>query len=263
VNRLPIFTDVMRGRGLALAIWALALGAVSAMYIAFWPLMKGEEMLQLLEGMPEALVQAMGYDRIASPGGYITSTVYGLIGPVLLLVFGVGAGAGLIAGSEEDGTLELELTGPVSRSQIYGQRLLALAASVTSLVAVVGLVTLALVAILDMGVPTSHVAAGCLGLLLFVFALATVAFAGGAAMGRRGLTLGVAAALAVASFMLNAIGPVVDMGWMTAISPWSWYLAKSPLETGFDWAGLGKLAAIPVIAGLLGLKRFLGRDLMV
>jgi hypothetical protein len=30
VNRLPIFTDVMRGRGLALAIWALALGAVSS-----------------------------------------------------------------------------------------------------------------------------------------------------------------------------------------------------------------------------------------
>ena len=44
MNRFPILFGVLRDRRKSLAIWAVALFAVSAMYIAFWPMMDGEEM---------------------------------------------------------------------------------------------------------------------------------------------------------------------------------------------------------------------------
>lgn len=69
--------------------------------------------------------------------------------------------------------------------------------------------------------------------------------------------------MAVASFVLDAIGPAVDAGWMTAVSPCSWYLDNEPLANGFDLPGPLLLAIIPVVAVAAGLVRFVRRDLMV
>jgi ABC-2 type transport system permease protein len=50
---------------------------------------------------------------------------------------------------------------------------------------------------------------------------------------------------------------------MTAVSPFSWYLAHEPLINGFDVTGLLLLAAIPIVFAVAGLTRFGRRDLMV
>lgn len=259
---LPIATGVLRGQRRPLLLWGIALAAISAMYIAFWPTMGGGEMQSLIDSMPEGLVTAMGYDRIGTPAGYLTSTVYGLLGPALLLVFGIGTGARLLAGQEEDGTLELEFVAPVSRRQVYLQRLAALVVDLVVLVAVVMATTLALVTLLGMDVTTDGVLAGSTGLLLLVLAHAVLAFAVGAATGRRSLGLGVAAAVAVVGFVLDAIGPAVEIAWMTAISPFSWMLGPDPVANGFD-VGFLRLAGLALVAGGVGLVAFDRRDLMV
>jgi ABC-2 type transport system permease protein len=260
---LPVLTGVLRDQRRSLVLWGIALAAVSAMYISFYPAMGGSEMDELIANLPEGFVTAMGYDRIGTPGGYITSTVYGLLGPALLLVFAIGGGARLIAGCEEDGTLELEFAAPVSRRQVFVERLLALWTDILALVAVVTVVTLLLVAALDMEIGLDRVLAGSSGLLLLVLGLGTVALAVGAATGRRAVALGIAAGLAVAAFMLNALGPSLEIGWMTAISPFSWYLENEPLTNGFDVRGLLLLAAVPIVAAVGALVAFERRDLMV
>jgi ABC-2 type transport system permease protein len=63
--------------------------------------------------------------------------------------------------------------------------------------------------------------------------------------------------------MLDAIGPTIDARWMTAISPFSWYLDGRPLFSGFDGQGLALLAAVPVVAALAAVVGFRRRDLMV
>lgn len=50
---------------------------------------------------------------------------------------------------------------------------------------------------------------------------------------------------------------------MTAVSPFSWYLDPNPLAEGFDPGGLALLAAVPVLAALVGLATFDRRDVMV
>lgn len=263
-DTLPVLSGVVAGQRRSLVLWSGALAALTLMYVGLYPSMGASaDMQAMIDQLPEAMVTAFGYDRIGTPGGWISSTVYGLIAPVLLLVFGIGAGARLIAGQEEDGTLELELSAPVSRRRLLGERLLALWLDLSLLVAVVAAVTLLLVVGLDLDVPMGHLAAGTVGLLLLVVGFSTVSFAVGAATGRRAVALGAAAGLAVLTFVLDAIGPTVEVGWMTAVSPFAWYLEDSPLSEGWDPLGLLLLAIVPVAAAAVALLTFDRRDLGV
>jgi ABC-2 type transport system permease protein len=265
-ERMTITREALYERRRALLFWAVAVAAVSLLYGAFAPMMQdqAEQMDQFLEAMPEGMVTALGYDQMDSAAGYLGATVYGLLGPTLLLIFAVATGARLIAGQEEDGTLELELTHPVSRTAVLAQRLLALWLAVAALVVVVSLVTALLVMGLDLEVGWNEMAAAGVGLLLLAMAFGALALAVGAATGRRSAALGVAAALVVLGFIANAVAPLIEGGgWLTAISPWSWYTEESPLVHGWDARGfllLAALAAGSVLAGLLGYRR---RDLGV
>jgi ABC-2 type transport system permease protein len=219
-DTMPVLSGVLREQRRSLLLWSLALAAVAALYIAVYPAIGGDgQMQEMVDNLPEAMVNAFGYDQIGDPGGYLGSTVYGLLGPVLLLTFAIGAGARLIAGQEEDGSLELEFAAPVSRRQVYLERLGALWLDVTLLVAVVMVMTFLLVGPLDMDVAALHILAGSAGLLLLVLGMGTVALAVGAVTGRKTMALAAAAGLAVLAYMLNAIGPTLEAGWMTAISP--------------------------------------------
>ena len=262
-STLPVLTGVVRDQRRSLVLWSLALAAVSAMYISFWPSLGDGAMEEAISSLPEEMVIAMGYDRIGTAAGYMTSTVYGLLAPILLLVFAISVGSRLVAGEEEDGSLELELTSPVERGRVFAERLLALWLDVLLLVAALTAVSYLLVMAFDMEVGFTSVLAGAAGLYLLVIGMGTVALAVGAITGRRAAALGVAAALAVLAFIFDAIGPVADMGWMTAVSPFSWYLENDPLTNGFDVRGLLLLAIIPLVFGAAGLVRFDRRDLMV
>jgi ABC-2 type transport system permease protein len=266
-DRLPVFAAVLRERRRSLLGWAFALAAISGMYVAFWPAMgEGAEMQALVDNMPEGLVSALGYDAIGTPAGYLESTVFGLLGPALLLVFVIGTGARLLAGEEEDGTLELELAHPVGRSRILAERLLAVLVAVVGLTVVVYLVTIALVRLLDMEVATEGITAASVGLGLLALSFGLLTLGVGAATGRRAAALAVGAGSAVLAYVADAIGGMVGWDWLEVVSPFSWYLGADPLGEGFTAAGAGGmagLAAVAALAALVGLVGLNRRDLLV
>lgn len=244
--------------------WAIALAAVAGIYIPFYPAMGGGELQAIVDTLPPDLISALGYDRIGSPEGYLTSTVFGLLAPALLLVFGIGLGARTIAGEEEDGGLELMASAPVRRDVLLAGRIIAMHAQIFLLVAVTFVVTVLLTTIVGMDVAISGIAAASLGLNLFVIALATVTLAAGAATGRRSIALTVGASLAVASFVANALSGAIERGELLArISPFSWYLAGDPVADGIDPFGFAGLAILTFGAWGIALLAFPRRDLGV
>jgi ABC-2 type transport system permease protein len=261
-ERLPTLARVLRDHRRAFVTWLVALTAITAFYMAFWPMM-GAEMLAAIEGMPEGLMTAMGYDRIGTAAGYLEAVVYGLLGPILLLVYGIGLGVRLIAGQEEDGTLELDLTAPVARGRLYGERLAAVWLLLVGLIVGVTLAVFVSDPLFDLGLDLGNVVAASFGLLLLVGGFATLGFAAGAATGRRGLALGAVAGLAVVGYVFRGVANAAGVDALAAVSPFSWFLAPDPLAHGFDLASTLKLAAISVVAAPLGLWRFRRRDLTV
>ncbi|MBE2251311.1 MAG: ABC transporter permease subunit [Myxococcus sp.] len=261
-QRLVIFRGALRTRRTGLLIWALSLAGVCGLYTALYPSMEKVDLEGMLKALPPAMVEALGYDDMSSAAGYVGSAIYGLVGFMLLLVFAIITGGGVLAGEEDRGTLELELTCPVSRRDVYLQRLAALWAQVAVLVVSVLVVTLGLSLSLSLGIEVGVLVRATVQLLLLVGFFASLAYAAGAATGRPGVARGLAAALAVTSYMFNALGPTVGQRWMVSVSPVGWYMADNPLTSAWRPLDTGLLAASSVVVVVIGWLRFSRRDLM-
>lgn len=258
-----VLGGVLRTHGRALAFWALAISAVTVVYTSFYPTIGGQKFAILVETMPPELVEAMGLDTMASAAGYVSGTVYSLLGAVLTLVCAISLGARLIAGEEEDLTLELELASPVSRARVYGERLAGMWLALLGVAAAMTVVLLVLSSVMDLDLAIGNVLAASISLWIFGGTLGTVAFAVGAATGRRSIGLGVATGIAVLAYLMSYLGPLVDADWMDRVSPYGWYIAEQPLRNGFDWSGLLLLVSLAALAAVVGWGRFRTRDLLV
>jgi len=248
----------------ALIGWAVALAAVAGIYIPFYPAMGGVELQALIDGLPRELVSALNYDRIGSPEGYLTSTVFGLLGPALLLVFGIGLGARTIAGEEEDGGLELAASAPVRRDVLLAGRIIAMHTQIAGLVVVTFAVTTILTAVVGMDVALSGIVAASIGLNLLAIAFATVTLAAGAVTGRRGVAVAIGAGAAVASFVADALSGIVERGdLLEALSPFSWYLAGDPVVQGIPATGYVLLGALSFVAWGIAIVGLARRDIGV
>lgn len=261
VEAMPSLRRVWREHRRGFVTWAAALAAITVFYMAFWPTM-GEEMQRAVQGMPEGLMAAMGYDRIGTATGYLEAVVYGLLGPILLLVYGIALGVRLIAGQEEDGTLELDLTAPVSRIRLYWERLAALWLLLLGLVAAITVAVFVSDPAFGLNLVPGHVVAASWGLAWLIGGFATLGFAAGAAFGRRSLVLGVVAGLAVVAYVFRGVANAAGVEVFASLSPFSWFLGPDPLKEGFDVTSTLKLAAVSLVAAPLGAWRFARRDLM-
>ncbi|HWS58055.1 MAG TPA: ABC transporter permease subunit [Actinotalea sp.] len=258
-----VLVGVLRTRGRSILWWAVAVSALAAMYTAFYPTIGSTKMAVMMDSMPPELVEALGMEAMASAAGYVSATVYALLGAILTLVCAIGTGARLVAGEEEDGTLELELSAPVPRRWVYLERLAALWITVAAVVLAVTATLALLSTTLDLGLDLGNLAAASVSLLVFAGAMGTVALGVGAATGRRAIGLGAASGLAVVSYLLTYIGPLAELTWMERISPYSWYIGSTPLLDGLDTGGLALLVALALAATAIGAVPFVRRDLMV
>lgn len=254
----------LRQRRRTLAGWAFALVVVASIYIPFYGLIGGPELQSMVDAMPAELATALGYDRIGSAAGYLSSTVFGLLGPALLLIMGIGNGARTIAGEEESGGLELAASAPVRRDLLLAGRIIAVHTQVFVLVLVTFAVSALLVTITGMDVSLTGLASAALGLNLLVIAFATIALAAGAVTGRRGIAVAVGSGLALAAFVADALSGMLDDGRiLELLSPFSWYLGNDPLTNGVPIVGYALLGSLTFVAWGVALLRFPRRDLGV
>jgi ABC-2 type transport system permease protein len=249
VDAVPrnVFAKSLRDQRRSLLWWTIGLLAVVAVYIAPYQQYLDQGALNI--NTDAGFYQALGYDN--SPAGYLQGSLFALTGALLAIMAAVVAGARAIAGDEEAGTLDLLLAHPVSRTRLVLERFAALAAAVGWLGLVIWAATVAAVNLADMGIGADRIAVTTLGLVLLALGFGTAALAVGAVIGRRGLVLGVVAALAVGAYLAYTVGgQVQSLEAMRKLSPFYYYLGGDPLRTGVDLGHVAVLAAIPLV--LLG-----------
>jgi ABC-2 type transport system permease protein len=245
----------------SLLVWSVAVVVVGGIYTAFWPTANNPELQKAIEAYPQALMEAMDFTDIATAAGYLNASVYGLIVPALLLVYAITAGARVVAGDESDGTLDLILAYPLSRSRLALQRFAALIVSLVIMVGVFWLAILALSGPADLeGISVAQFSAMHLHLLLF----GTLAYAVGAASGSKSLALGIAAGVAVFGYLAKGVFPQVEeLEWVENLSPFHWLNSENPLRSGIqigDALLMLGLASVLVAVGTWLLNR---RDIAV
>jgi ABC-2 type transport system permease protein len=243
--------------------WAIAIAAIASLYASTWPTVNTPEMAKALAAYPKGVLEAFNYSDMTSAAGYLGSSVFGLMVPLLLAVFTISAGTRAVAGDEDAGTLDLPLAHPVSRTRLALERFGALAVSTVALCAVVWLMMVALSGPAGFdGVSPADFAAISLQLALFGIAFGALAFAIGAATGRKSLALGVSAGVAVLGYLANSVFPQAEgLRWTRSLSPFHWYLGGEPLVNGVQWRGSLLLLGTALVLVAAGTAVFNRRDI--
>ena len=246
------------------AWWALGLVAFAALLAIAYPTVRGNsELDKTFAGLPPGVQAALGLDpgsSLTAPIGYLNSQYFANVLPALYLGFAIGVAAWSIAGAEAAGTLELLLANPVSRRRVALERAAGLVLLLGALTAAstAALAILAPPTGLARGLPVGHMAAATVATALMALTFASVTFCAGAATGRRSLATSLAAALAVAAFVVEGLAAQIKvLQPVRAASPWHWALGTDPLRHGLSWeSGLVPIAvsAALVLAGLLALS---------
>lgn len=109
--------------------WGLGIAALGLIIVTFFDtfMQQQENFLRMIENYPPEFLAFFGGDAatLATTEGYLGMYGFSML-PVIIGIFAVIAGSGLIAADEESGRLDLIMAHPLGRSAFFLSRLLAL-----------------------------------------------------------------------------------------------------------------------------------------
>lgn len=261
-----VYARYLHDRRRSAFFWTLGTALVGVMVAAFYPAVKdltkeytgsGENTLNAIAGV------SAGTD-LSAPPGYLWSQFYSNVLPWIAAAFGVSLGAAVVAGDEDEGTLEYLLAFPVTRTQAASARFLALETLMFILIAVTGAVMAAMLPVMGLtdGITVSNFIAANVGAFCLALFYGGFAFMIGAAGGGRGLTLGLGGGLAVGGYLLYTLAAASGkLQEVMNFSIWNNYINSQPLIEGWTF----ELIAPPLIVAALffvaGWQWFLRRDI--
>lgn len=227
--------------------WVTAIVLLVLMYAAIWPGIRDQPSLNdFLDTMPEAfrsLFASSGAD-MSTPAGYIQIELMSFMGPILVILYAVAQGSRGVAGEEDRRTMDLLLAEPVSRTRVLLEKAAAMVAGTFLLSATLGLALVVEGRLFDMVIPVDRIAAAMLHLALLGLVFGAMALAVGAVTGDVGLSRAVPTGVAVVTYLVNGLGPMVS--WLEPFqrySPFFQYVGHDPLRTGVS----GPAAAVAVL----------------
>lgn len=249
----------LRLRRRSLYGYAFGLCAYVLVIVALYPAFSHDASLDELTAHDSTVAALFGATGpLTTPAGWLGANVYANFGPLIVLILGIGYGAGCLAGQDEDGTLALVVTLPISRARLVAQKVSTLVLLVLS-ICVATLVAAFAGRAFDLAVPPSGLVGVTVGMMLLGVDFGLVAMWIGAATGSRGVALGVASALAAASYLVASLAPVV--GWLHPArfsSLFFYAVGDQQLTDGLrpGWAAvLVAVAAVLVVGCLAAFER--------
>jgi ABC-2 type transport system permease protein len=157
--------------------------------------------------------------------------------------------------------MELLLSLPITRGRVVLEKFASMAVSTVVLALVVWVVLILGKYAIDMDIGVIRLGEMVVSLTLLGLAFGTVAFAIGSITGARGASVGVAAATAVAAYILDALGKIVDFVEPTKwISPFYYYNSGTPLVNGLNLVHVIVLLAIVMTCTAAAYFGFRWRD---
>jgi len=264
-----VFLKTIYDKRRSILYWALGLLLLAITIEMFYPTVRdSQRAIQqfIFQALPENLTLAFAYDiqNFGTPIGFLNTEMFFFIVPMLVLIFTISSGSDAIAGEEEKGTLDLLLSFPLSRWRLVVEKAAAMVVLTVVLVFVLWVGLSIGAGIVKMDISLSRLGAMCLSTALLGIDFGMLALALGCATGSRGLAIGGTAGLALLSYFVNALSPVVDtVRHFQNFSLFYYYIGGEPLVNGLN-AGhvVIMLAVAAVILGLaiLGFRR---RDIRV
>jgi ABC-2 type transport system permease protein len=262
---MTIFRHTLRRfRGQILG-WGLALALLGLLLISMYDSIaaENEQFEELLKIYPSEITAFIGdVSSMATPEGWVSLEFFSYM-PLILGIFAVLTGSGLLVSDEENGRLDLIMAHPVSRAALFLGRLLAFVAATVAILAIcwLGLVVPMTWSSMDIG--WGRMWLPLLSLLAELLLFGTLSLLLSMVLPSRRLAATTAGLLLVASFFITGLAKLnEDLELLAKLSPLNYYQAQDAFQ-GLNGAWLAGLLAVAVLFAALAWWRFQRRDIRV
>ena len=261
---LAIFWRKLKKNGLMILGWGIGLAALGYLLFNIYDrfFLQNVDLQQIMGAFPEEVFAFFGdADNIFDLEGYLTLEFFSYV-PIILGIMAVSSAGSLIAKGEEEGTLEVILAQPVSRTAVFWSKLAALLVSLGLILAItwggfaLGYTNTSSfdVSYLSLVNPFISLFAILLVFLSLALMLSMILPSSGAA----GLVAGF---LLVASYFITSLARIdSNLEGVNRFSPMQYYQSGGAIS-GLDWNNLIILFAISAVFIAIAWVLFERRDL--
>jgi ABC-2 type transport system permease protein len=254
---LPITGLDLRLRRRSLYGYTLGIAAYAIVIVALYPSFRNDPSLdKLTEGNSTVAALFGASGSLTTPTGWLNANLYANFVPLILLLVTIGYGASCLAGQDEDGTLGLIATLPVSRLRLVVEK----AAAMIILTVPVSAATAACVLAgrgFELHVPARGLVGVSIGALLLAVDFGAMAMFIGAVAGSRATALGISSGLAAASYLISSLAPAVH--WLHPArfaSPFFYAVGDDQLHYGLRWTWALVLVGVAAAAAAGSIAAF-------
>ena len=200
--------------------------------------------LTVYNELPEAFRSLLGIGENVDVGGLAIGYVFGSFGALVVAVMALVMGSAAIAGEERNGTMNVLLANPRSRTHVLLSKALALVLITALAVAAIWASVHPMAALLGVEIGGLHVEALAIHLYVNAVFYGMLALAIGAVTGNRDTATGAASGILVLSFFAVGLLPLVEgLEGLRKAFPWYYFDGSEPVYNGIAWGHLAVLTA--------------------
>lgn len=266
---VPILRLTLRTRRLAIFWFSIGTFGYSLMIMGLWPFMETIDWAAMAEALPEGMagqrVQADLSPTEQSFYQYLSSEWSSWL-QLVAAYFGLWIGASVVARDFGNGTLDVLLSPPISRTTFIVARMsaLLLGASLLCSASLVGAVIGVLLWVSDVDVRLADLALMHLQLLLFTLATCGIGLVLATLILQPGRTYGVGALLMVVMFLLTIVATFASGGeWIENFTLFSYWNPIDQLVHGtFVWTDIIVLSGVTLTTSAAAILIFRRRDMV-
>lgn len=245
----------------SLLAWYVGLFATTVLIMLLFPTLRdtfGKALSNVPDSIKPILGDAQTYQRI---NGFIDIQVLAQM-VFMTIVYGVILFSGVLAGDENEGTLQTLLAHPVSRSRVYIEKFLGASLLLAIVNSSVYIGTWIGAVAVGQHVDLFRLALACGMLYLVTLSFSVIGFSLGAITGKRGLAGAVAGSLAFVSYLVTNLAPSVkQLKSINTFSPYEYFNKPSILDYGVAGKDFIILLTITVVFVAIGHLVFTKRDI--
>jgi ABC-2 type transport system permease protein len=246
-------------------IWGLSLAAYGSYILMFYDtfIEQREIMEELISQYPpELLAFYGGMTDMFSRGGYLNLYFFYLM-PLILGIYALLAGSGLLVADEESGILDLLMAHPISRSALFFSRLVAYIISLILIILITWFAFIFVISNTILEITPSELLLPFLSLLSVLLLFGCLGLVLSMLLPSRATAAMLTGLLLVASFlMISLVELNPDLEGLARFTPLYYYQGGYAVD-GLEWGWVGGLLGFAILFIVLAWRLFEGRDIRV
>ncbi|MCK5222706.1 MAG: ABC transporter permease subunit [Candidatus Aminicenantes bacterium] len=232
-----IFLKTLKDQLSSIFWWSSGFIFLSIYLAYFFPFIsENAGIFEMIDSLPPFIKNLfVDIEFVATPAGFFNLQPFSYFAPIMILFYSVSKGVGVVAGENENGTLDLLLSKPVSRTRILVHKTLSisLALAIIHIFFLAGMI-LGLI-LFKINLNIINLAAAIISLYILSLSFLTISVAAGIFFLNKKKAIGFVSGFALISFIINAYSPALR-SFQTAriFSPFYYNSGNSPIINGLD-----------------------------